>query len=65
MWVIKGRYLLVYLNNWKLSFAGICNCRKCSNSVTCECMIQRLQYLQNNAARVVQQAQRKQVTICF
>ncbi len=60
MWVIKGRYLLVYLNNWKFSFAGICNCRKFSNSDdTCGCKIQSLQHLQNNAARVVQQAWRQ------
>ncbi len=36
--------------------AGICNCRKLPNSVTCGCKICILQHIQNNASRVVQQA---------
>ncbi len=38
--------------------AGICNCRKFTNSVTYGCKIMRLQQIQNNAARVVQHAWR-------
>ncbi len=33
--------------------AGICRCRKTQDSVTCYCKIQRLQVVQNNAARVI------------
>ena len=39
--------------------AGICKCRKLPDSVTCGCKIQRLQHIQNNAARVVQKAWRQ------
>ncbi len=39
--------------------AGICNCRKLPNSVTCGCKIKRLPHIQNNAARVVQPAWRQ------
>ncbi len=34
-------------------YAGICHCNKRPDSVTCNCKIQNLQLVQNNAARVV------------
>ncbi len=48
------------LNTRNYLLAGICNCRKLSNSVTCGCNIKRLwRPVQTNAARVVQQAWRQ------
>ncbi len=38
---------------------GICKCRKLPDSVTCECKIERLQHIQNNAAKVVQRTWRR------
>lgn len=39
--------------------AGICKCRLLKGSVQCQCSIQQLQYVQNSAARVIQNLSKK------